>query len=165
MTYIKNNKVLVFIIAVLLLSNIAMLVFFLRKEKEQDKPRQTPREYMISKLKNEVGFSDEQIAKYIELSDKHRQRMKPMFDDIHMAKDSFYKLLREEPSDSLMNHYLISIGEKQKTIDQYIFNHFLALKHICTPDQLPKYDSVIQKVIKGMINPPKKGSDKKKDNK
>jgi hypothetical protein len=165
MTYIKNNKILVFIITVLLLSNIAMLVFFLRKEKEQEKPRQSPREYMISKLKEEVGFNDEQIAKYVELSDKHKQKMKPLFNEIHMAKDSFYKLLLEEPSDSLLNNYLLSIGEKQKTIDQNIFNHFLSLKHICTPDQLPKYDSVIQRVIKGMINPPKKGSDKKKDSK
>jgi periplasmic protein CpxP/Spy len=165
MTYIKNNKILVFIIAVLLLSNIAMLVFFLRKEKREDKPRQSPREFMISKLKEEVGFNDDQIAKYVELSDKHKQKMKPMFNDIHMAKENFYKLLLEEPSDSSINQYLLSIGEKQKSIDQSIFNHFLALKHVCTPDQLPKYDSLIQDVIKGMINPPKKGSDKKKNSK
>jgi len=161
MTYIKNNKALVFIIAVLLLSNIAMLVFFLRKEKEEDKPRQSPREYMIGRLKNEVGFTDEQIAKYVELTDKHKQRMKPMFDDIHMVKDSFYQLLRGEPSDSVMNHYLINIGEKQKSIDQNIFNHFLSLKHICTSDQLPKYDSVMQDVIKWMIGSQKRGFDKK----
>jgi periplasmic protein CpxP/Spy len=160
MTYIKNNKVLVFIIAVLLLSNVAMLFFFLRKEKKEDRPKQTPREYMVEKLKKEVGFTDDQVAKYMELSDKHKQTMKPLFKEIHMAKDSFYKLLRQEPSDSLLNHFLGEIGEKQKTIDQKIFNHFLSLKHICTPEQLPKYDTVVQHVIKGMINPPRKGGDK-----
>jgi hypothetical protein len=34
MTYIKNNKALVFIIAILLLSNIALLYFFTRTLKE-----------------------------------------------------------------------------------------------------------------------------------
>src|SRR5688572_23806048 len=142
MTYIKNNKALVFIIAILLLSNIALLYFYIQKDgkKGQKSDRGSFREYMVQTLKNEVGFNDEQIAKYVEISDKHKQVMKPMFADIHMAKDSFYKLLKEEPADSVLNKYLIRIGEKQENIDQRIFNHFLTLKHLCTPDQLPKYD-------------------------
>lgn len=161
MTYIRNNKVLVFIIAILLLSNIALLFFFLRGEKE--KPKKSPREYMIEKLKNEVGFSDAQIAKYTELSDKHKQKIKPLFDDIHQAKEDYYKLLQQTaPSDSLMSSYLYQVGEKQKIVDQTIFAHFFALKQVCTPEQLPKYDTVIQRVIKGMINPQKKGNGKDK---
>ena len=163
MTYIRNNKVLVFIIAILLLSNIGMLFFFLRKDNnKEDKHPQSPRQYMIEKLKTEVGFSEEQITKYVELSDKHKQIMKPLFNDIHIAKENYYKLLNEEPSDSVLKQQLLLIGEKQQLIDQKIFNHFRALKHVCTSDQIPKYDTVIQRVIKGMINPPKKGPEKKK---
>lgn len=167
MTYIKNNKAIVFIIAVLLLSNIALLYFFLTKETccaQNNKKPQTPREFMIEKLTNDVGFSQEQINKYVELSDKHKETMKPLFEDIRAAKDSLYKLLRQEPSDSMVNHYLVMIGDRQKAIDQRVFNHFLSLKHICTPEQQPKYDTLIQGVIKNMINP-KKGGDKKKDGK
>jgi len=60
MTYIKNNKVLVFIIGVLLLSNIAMLYFYLTKKNcEDNRPPDKPRgEFMVEKLKNDVGFTD-----------------------------------------------------------------------------------------------------------
>jgi periplasmic protein CpxP/Spy len=164
MTYIRNNKVLVFIIAILLLSNIALLFFFLREDKKE-KPKKSPREYMIEKLRGEVGFSDQQITQYEQLSDKHKESMKPLFESMRQAKDSLYKLLLQQPSDSLVNHYLDRIGEKQKNIDQRIFAHFLSLKQLCTPEQLPKYDTVIQRVIKGMISPPKKGANKDKDHK
>jgi periplasmic protein CpxP/Spy len=164
MTYIKNNKVLVLIIGVLLLSNVALLYFYLRKPctNKNQGGGQSPREYMIGRLKNEVGFSDDQVSKYTELSDKHKEAMKPLFNDIYLAKDSLYKMLQlpQQPADSVINQQLDRIGEKQEAIDQRIFNHFYTLKQICTPDQQPKYDSVIQDVIRHMIKP-KKGSDNK----
>jgi len=171
MTYIKNNKVLVFIIGVLLLSNIAMLYFYLTKKNcEDNNPKEyKPRgEFMVEKLKNEVGFTDSQISQYREIRSKHKDGMKPMFDDIFNAKDSLYKLLGQPqpPSDAVVKHYLEEIGNKQEIIDQKIFNHFLSLKQLCTPDQIPRYDSTIQKVIKGMINPRwGGGGDKKNDDK
>lgn len=163
MTYIKNNKVLVFIIAVLLLSNVAMLYFYINrcKAKPENTKKQSTREYMVEKLKNEVGFSDQQIVMYEEISDKHKLTMKPLFESIRLAKDSLYKLLQEAPSDSLINHHLVQIGEKQEAIDKGIFAHFYRLKELCTTEQRPKYDSVMQKVIEGMINPNKKGKDHK----
>ena len=171
MAYIKNNKVLAFIIGVLLLSNIAMLYFYLTKKNcESDKPKNEqgkPRgEFMVDKLKNEVGFSDSQIARYRDIRVKHKEGMKPLFDDIFYAKDSLYKLLlqAQPPSDEQVNHYLEAIGNKQEIIDQRIFNHFLTLKQLCTPDQVPRYDSTMQKVIKGMINPRWGGGGDKKNN-
>ena len=159
MTYIRNNKILVFIIVILLLSNVGLLFFFLRGEKE--KPKKSPREYMIEKLKNDVGFSDTQVARYVQLADKHKANMKPLFDDIHEAKEEYYKLLQlPAPSDSLQQGYLVQVGKKQQIIDSTIFAHFFALKQVCTPEQLPRYDTVIQRVLKGMINPSKKGSGK-----
>ena len=163
MTYIKNNKALVFVIALLLLSNIAMLYFFLSDKGEKKKPDNGGmRAYMIRTLKDSVGFSDSQIAQYGQLADKHKEIMKPLFEGMTNEKDSLYKLLLTQPSDSLINHYLDMIGEKQRTIDQRIFNHFNALKEICTPDQRTRYDSVMQHVIKGMIGFPRKGKDKQR---
>lgn len=159
MTYIKNNKVLVFIIAVLLLSNIALLYFYLRKpcREKQDKPNQSTREYMVERLKNEVGFTDEQVAKYRDISGKHKEAMKPLFNNIYVAKDSLYKLLlsKDQLSDSVVQQYLDRVGERQEVIDQRIFNHFYSLRQMCTADQQPKYDSVIQDVIHNIIKPKK----------
>lgn len=163
MTYIKNNKVLVLIIGVLLLSNVALLYFYLNKpcSNKNQGNYQSAREYMIGRLKGEVGFNDDQISKYSELSNKHKEAMKPLFNDIYLAKDSFYKMLNlpQQPADSVINRQLARIGEKQEAIDQRVFKHFYTIKQICTPEQQPKYDSVIQDVIKNFIKP-KKGSDK-----
>jgi periplasmic protein CpxP/Spy len=163
MTYIKNNKALVFIIAILLLSNIALVYFFVKKDgkKSEQKEFGSFREYMAHTLKTEVGFSDEQVKNYEELSVKHKQSMRPLFNDIHATKENFYRLLSEESGDSLRTQRLHLIGEKQELIDSTIFNHFQSLRQICTQDQLPKYDTVIQRVVRGMIGP-KKGNDKKK---
>ena len=90
MTYIKNNKVLVFIIGVLLLSNIAMLYFYLTKKNcEADNPKKqinnSRGEFMVEKLKNEVGFTDSQIARYREIRVKHKEGMKPLFDTSRLS--------------------------------------------------------------------------------
>jgi hypothetical protein len=65
--------------------------------------------------------------------------------------------------DSTVTYYLNMIGEKQKSIDQKIFYHFLSLREICTPDQRPKFDTLVQRIVKNMINnsSKKSGKDKK----
>lgn len=163
MTYLKNNKTLVFIIAVLLLSNIALLYLFVWKDKGGKKQNNKSfREYMIQTLRNDVGFNDDQIAQYEQLSNTHKEAMKSLFDGIKAEKESLYKLLLDSPvPDSLFNYHLNMIGERQKNIDQKIFNHFLTLRGVCTADQRPKYDSLVQSMTKKMIDPQKKDGKKK----
>jgi hypothetical protein len=167
MTYIRNNKTLVFIIAILLLSNIALLYFFVNRCNKEGHKREgssmSPREYMIQTLKNDVGFNDNQIVQYEQLSDKHKEIIKPLFESIRMSKDSLYKLLLQQNiPDSVVDHYLFMIGEKQKSIDQRVFNHFLSIREICTADQRPRFDTTAQKIIKKMIGYNKKGPGKDK---
>lgn len=163
MTYIKNNKTLVFIIAILLLSNIALLYFLMQTRKDCNKGKDKPKEevpvrkQIAKKLQDNVGFDTVQLAKYDTMSKKHKDAMKPLFENITAAKDSLYKLLLQpQPSDSVINHYLAMIGERQQLIDKRIFNHFLAVRELCTAEQRPKYDSTIQNVIKGWIGYKKK---------
>ncbi|MEI9943699.1 MAG: hypothetical protein WDN26_05705 [Chitinophagaceae bacterium] len=165
MSYLRNNKTLVFIIAVLLLSNIALLYFFVWKDQGKKQDNKSFREYMVETLKKEVGFNDGQIAQYEEMSAKHKEAMKSLFDDIKAEKDSLYKLLLQpQLVDSVVNHHLNMIGEKQRSIDQKIFSHFLSLREVCTAEQRPKYDSLVQRMTRKMINPQKK-DDRKKDTK
>lgn len=159
MTYIRNNKTLVFIIAILLLSNIALLYFLMQTRKDcnkSDKPKdESTRHKIARRLKDEVGFDTTQVAKYEEMSKAHKEAMKPLFENITNAKDSLYKLLMQpDPSDSAVNYYLDMVGERQQMIDQRIFNHFMAVRELSTAAQRPKFDSTIQNVIKGWISFP-----------
>ena len=164
--YIRNNKTLVFIILILLLSNIGLLFFFLKggEKKGDNKPddKMNPREYMMKLLKDSVGFTDEQVAKYDELSRKHKETIWPLFSEIKNTKDSLYKMLMvQAPADSAVNNLLQKIGEDQQHIDEKIFNHFRSLREICTPAQLPGFDSLTQHMIKRMIaGPSGRGGDR-----
>jgi periplasmic protein CpxP/Spy len=155
MTYIKNNKTLVAIIAILFLSNVVLLYFFIRKcDKDGAKkpPPENFRKYMVRILRDTVGFNDQQVAQYEQLSNKHKEVMKPMFEVLRQTKDSLYSQLQiPVVSDTLTNYYLDKIGERQKNIDQKIFNHFLTLREICTAEQRPKFDTFMQRTAKKMI--------------
>lgn len=162
----SNKRSLIFIIIFLLLTNIGVLGYFLwdRNPPKPDK-KPAPGETGISaKLKNEVGFDDQQITEYRKLKEQHWATIKPMFGEMQKAKDSLYKLLSNESiSDSLINATAEAIGQKQKAIDLQAFTHFKQIRSLCKPDQLAKYDSLVQRMIRKMGRPQRGGDQNKKD--
>jgi protein CpxP len=147
----SKNKSLIFIIAVLLLTNIAVLGYFLwfKKSPRQEGPGRSPG--IEAALQKEVGFNDQQIAQYKQLKEEQWKNFRPMFDDMHKAKDSLFNLLSyENVNDSVINTTADVIAQKQKAIDIRMFNHFRQVRSLCTPEQLPKYDSLIQRMMRKM---------------
>ena len=152
MSYLRNHKVLLVIIGVLLVSNIWLLYSYVWSKTTNTTKKtdsQDMRQRVRMKLKNEVGFTDEQLAQYDTLRTKHFEAINPMFDELKMAKDSFFKLVyQQNVPDSVVKAYADRIGEKQEAVDLKTFNHFRSIKGICTAEQQPKIDSFIQQVVK-----------------
>ena len=148
-----RNRNLLIIIGVLLLTNIAVLVYFLGQKKpatSHDEGRSSVSEM----LQKEVGFNDEQTAKYKQLKEKQRETIRPMYDDMRKAKDNLFRLLRYPgTSDSLLNKVSDAIAQKQKAIDLQTFNHFKSVRELCTPEQQPKYDSMVLRMFSKMGRP------------
>jgi hypothetical protein len=165
-----RNRNLLIIIGVLLITNIAVLVYFLGQKKPEKTAavQHTERERpgISETLQKEVGFTDEQTARYKVLKDKQRETIKPMYDDMRKAKDSLFRLLSyPETPDSLLNKVCDAIAEKQKALDLQTFYHFKRVRSLCTPDQLPKYDSMILRMVRKMGRPPRQAeADKSKHN-
>lgn len=160
---VSRNKIYVSLIGLLLLSNLALVAFFvMNKPEKREIHKDRPGSYMKDALKNEVGFNDEQMAAFDKMVDQHRQQMRPMFEDITKTKESFYKLLTQPRTpDTILNVAAQQIGEKQKSIDIKIFNHFQNIRQLCTPEQQPAFDSLIQRVVHRMIFPMRRGDPKK----
>lgn len=166
--YIRNNKLLVIILLILVLSNAVLLFFLFGKrpprkagaEMASNDKSGGMRAYMKKVLKDSIGFTDAQVAMYDTMGSRHKDIMKPMFSTIQAHKDSFYKLLMQPgPSDSLRQSFLDKIAQDQRMIDERIFNHFYELRAMCTPDQQPRFDTVMQKMIRKMIaGPPRRSS-------
>lgn len=153
------------IIGVLLLTNIAVLAYFLsQKPGKHDGPHdRNERPGIADMLQKEVGFSDEQVAKYKVLKEAQHQAIRPMYDDMRKTKDSLFRLLSQTgPTDSLVNHITDAIAQKQKSLDLQTFTYFKKVREICTPEQLGKYDSLILRTFRKMGGKPQRQAESEK---
>ncbi|MBK6378844.1 MAG: hypothetical protein IPF72_03515 [Chitinophagaceae bacterium] len=104
--------------------------------------------YDFGFLKNEIGFDTVQLSKYNVLSDRHRENMKKMMDSLRTPKDKQFKELAAGGfSDSVMNSLAEHSATAQKAMELRMFNHLKKIRLLCTPDQLPKFDSLFGKVF------------------
>ncbi len=133
----------------MLIANIAMLSFFIWN-KDGGKPGKRPdRKEMISNfLQKEIGFNQQQLQQYDTLSDKHREHIKEMFEKLRGTKDKqFAQLAAGDFSDSIINSVADQSAESQKIMEVQMFNHLKNIRMLCTPEQLPKFDSLFIKIL------------------
>ena len=160
---VSRNKIYVSLIGLLLLSNLALVAFFvMNKPEKREVRREHPGSYMKDALKNDVGFTEQQMAEFDKMADQHRQQMRPLFEDIGKTKESFYKMLSQpQTADTVLNQAASQIGDKQKAIDIKIFTHLQNIRQLCTPEQQSAFDSLIQRVVHRMIFPMRRGDSRK----
>lgn len=157
----SNKRSLIFIIIFLLLTNLAVLAYFLM-DKKPAKPQADKSMGLAPALKKDVGFDDGQVAEYKKMKEAQWKIFKPMVNDLWRAKDSLYRMLGDmNATDSSLNSLGNWIGEKQKAVELQAFIHFKQIRTLCRPDQLTKYDSVIQVTMKKMRKGSKGDSGKK----
>ena len=164
-----RNRNLLIIIGVLLLTNIGVLIYFLG-QKESSKPPEPSngkdRPGITEMLQKEVGFNEEQTAKYKQLKEKQKETIRPMYDDMRKTKDSLFRLLSyPETSDSLLNKMADAIAQKQKALDLQTFNHFKRVRTLCTPEQQSKYDSMVLRMFRKMGKTTRHNESEKTDKK
>lgn len=161
MRKVLNNRVLLLVVAILLLSNIAMLFFFVWMKEPSKKGIRGERQKspITLFLEQQVGFNKQQMEAYDKIRQQHRQEMKPLFEEIRLSKVGFYGLLsKSENSNDDLNKAASAIGEKQKIVDLQAFQNFKEIRALCTPEQQPRYDSLIAGVIANMWFPARKGN-------
>jgi hypothetical protein len=166
MRKVLNNKVLLLVVAVLLLANIAMLLYFLwgKEPSRKNAHAERQRSPITLFLEQQIGFDKQQMEAYEKMRQEHRQKMRPLFEEIRIAKVGFYGLLNNPAySESEFNQGASAIGEKQKAIDVQAFHNFRELRKICTPSQQVKYDSLIPGVIGEMWFPARRANSHQRD--
>jgi Spy/CpxP family protein refolding chaperone len=155
MTYFKNNKVLLLVIAALILVNLGLLYYgFIDHDKHPGKGPITREEMMMrtkKKLKEEIGFTDEQLKQYEQLRMTHFDLLDTKFEELGKAKENFLNLLfQSNVSDSAISAASEKICTQQKSIDEQMLRHFISVRQLATEDQRPKMDSFLQKITKRM---------------
>jgi hypothetical protein len=153
MNSISRNRILLSIIGILLITNIAVVVFFLN-HKCHEEPRGPG---FTERLKKEVGFTPEQMKVFEPKKRAFWDKMHRGFDNLKNTKEKFYYQMYD-PSipDSVIESRAEVIGKEQKELDLQVLRHFKDIRTICTPEQLPKFDSLLPLIIKRMTAPPGK---------
>lgn len=153
----NQKKVFIVIIAILLVANVAMLAFFLQK-KEPEKPQRPDRKTVIANfLKNDLGFNQQQLIHFDTLSKMAHQKIGALYDSSKNKKnEQFKKLAAESFTDSAISFAANEAAASQKIIELQMLYHIKSIRQLCTPGQLPKFDSLFYKVFN------KRGGDKKK---
>ena len=154
MNQLSRNKVLLTIIAILLVANIVMVVLFLSMKPHVQEPKKLG---FTEKLKNQVGFSAQQMAVFEPKKKVFWTSVRQRFDEIKKTKEDFYKYMYD-PSvpDSVLQAKADVIGQQQKALDLYVIRHFKDIRTLCTPEQLPKYDSLLPPLIVRMTARPER---------
>ncbi len=153
-----RNKTLLFIVAISLLANIIMLVYFVWIHGHRRPHEETFSSPITVFLQNNVGFSKQQMDQYNQLRTENRKKMKPMFEDIRVTKVKFYEHLNDEQvDDSTLSGEATLIAEKQKAIDLQTFKNFRQVRTICTDEQKKRYDSLVAGVVSKWLFAPRSG--------
>ncbi len=166
MSTTSRNRNLLVIIAVLLLTNVGVLAYFLWYKKPAETTahgsgQQRDRNGMADVLQKEVGFDEGQLTKYKELRDRQRDIIRPLFDSMRVAKDGLFKLISTPAvSDSTVEAAANVIAQRQRELDIKTFQHFKRVRGLCRADQEAKYDSLLLRMFRRMGNKPKSDGDK-----
>ena len=163
MRSVLKNKVLVTVIAILLLANIAMLVFFIsgmrKPDKENPEARKTGHS-TVSFLQSKIGFSDHQVNQFNQLKEDHHNKLNPFFEDLRLTKDNFFTLAKDSLSASYIDSVATLIGQKQKILDLQVFQTIREVRSLCTPQQLVTFDSLLPKIAYKVVGHIRKGNPK-----
>lgn len=146
-----KNKVLLFIILLLLLTNMVVIYygFYFRKP-----IKRKGRESFTEILKREVGFDQQQAARFDEFKKTHWEQAKTKMDEINKIKNKIFDLSRDPNTpDSIVEKLADSIGSLQKQVEINAFKHVAGTRKICTPEQIPLYDSLMKRIINHGRNP------------
>jgi Spy/CpxP family protein refolding chaperone len=143
----STNKILTIAVVVLLLVNIAMVIFIVKGRKPYDSRRGRGGN-PVEMMEKELNMTEQQKTEVKKLRDDHFAKIRPLFDSVRAAKSAFFGLIKDpDVNDSILGVYGKRITERQAAVDKLTFAHFRSIRALLNPDQQVKYDEFVQKMM------------------
>lgn len=142
----SSTRILTVAVIILLLANLALVYFIITGKKGSDRRegRKDPMEIMIK----ELNMTEQQQTAFKSMKDEHFKNIRPLFDSMRSIKSQFFSLMKDSTvSDSAIQQGEQKVLDQQKRMDMMTFDHFKKLRSLFTTEQLPKYDSLINKMM------------------
>jgi len=148
MRNLLNNKIAAWLIGLLILANIATLTFFwighLKNQRDN-----SPKNFLAKSL----HFSETQKNVYFELAKNHNENANKIREQIKIDKENLFQLLKtEQIVDTIKNNAALKVSLSIQSLDILTFDHFKKVRALCTEEQKPKFDELIQKMVISVNN-------------
>jgi Spy/CpxP family protein refolding chaperone len=148
---IQSTRTLGLIIAILLISNAATLIYFWSQKScapKHGNKEDGRKEMMKLVLKNEIGFSAQQLTSFDSLFGAQRKTMEPQMNAFREKKENLLKnLARAQFNEAAMDSTLHQLSEQQQGMERNMIRSMLSLRQLCTPEQIQKFDSNFYKLL------------------
>lgn len=141
-----KNRWLLFLVSILLISNLILAFFYFFDEKSGYDRRKKQGDFAMSIYK-EIGLNDKQIDTFKLLKDQFFKEMKPMWGEIRLLKDSLYRNMGKGMSDSNAAQIMLQITDKNAAADKKMYDHFHQLRELCDDDQKVRFDTIVPKLV------------------
>lgn len=152
MSTAAKNKLLTWLVILLLVANAATIaMFWLNKKKNPPQPKGTPNGFLIKELKLDSAqqFQLDLLVK------EHRQAAEQIRGKVRMAKDSLFDLVKNtNATDSAKQMAAAACSKLTEQLDVLTVNHFQKIRSLCTAEQQKKFDEIIHDVTRMMAQPP-----------
>ncbi len=152
-----KNKLLTWLVLLLLIANAATLVlFWTGKRKNPPASTGTPNEFLVKELK----LDDRQQQALTALVKEHRRAVDQLRGQVKAAKDSLFDLVKKENlTDSARQSAAAAVSRITEQIDLLTLDHFRKIRALCNPEQQRQFDEILHRVaaMLGAPRPPRDG--------
>lgn len=144
-----KNKLLTWLVVLLLIANAATITMFWlgKRRQEGQSPKGTPQNFLVSELKLDAK-QQEQLNLLVK---EHRQAVGQLREKIKGAKDHLFDLIKEtNVTDSVKKSAAAAVSVITEEIDLLTLNHFQQVRKLCMAEQQQKFDEIIHQVTSMM---------------
>jgi Spy/CpxP family protein refolding chaperone len=144
----SSNKILSAAVILLLIANIALVAFMVFGKSKRGDMRKGGRPDPIETMTKELSLTDQQQKDLKQMRDDFFKTNKTIFDSMRAAKAAMFSLVKDPAAnDSVIESYSRKISDIQASADKITFAHFRRVRAMLTPEQQPKYDEFLKKMM------------------
>ena len=144
----SNNKILSIAVVLLLLANIALVIFIVKGRNQHETKKPAGKGDPFESMVKELNMTEDQKKNHQQIREEYFKLVKPLFDSVRAAKSTYFALVKDTTaSESTLTSYNKHISEIQSTIDKITFEHFRKVRALYKEDQQKKYDEMVQKMV------------------
>jgi len=154
---IKKQRMMQASVALLVILNLALITSMIINKPPRmngDSPHQGPGIF----LEKELGLDASQLEALHGIREQHFDNAQPILESLSDSLESLIAEAFKPSSDSTrVNELAQNISDIHLRMDLALYNHFVQLNALCTPEQQIQLKAIAGKLIPGNSQPPPQG--------